>query len=126
MSVAFKSVGGPKPTNPFSPDPDPNVSAPLPADIYEIPDRTEHGDITFGVKFYPSFTNPSGPGVTIDVVPWIFDENAGLWTKAVADTGIQDKDLLISPDLAPGRVFFQKVAQGGGTVDAVEIFAAPA
>ena len=126
MSVEFKSVGGAKDTSPFSADPDPNTSAPLPADIFEVPDRTVHGEISFGVKFFPTFTNPSGAGVTVDIRPWLLDETSGVWASATAETGILNNELLVSPDLAPGRLFFQKIAQGAGTVDFVEIFAAPA
>ena len=56
----------------------------------------------------------------------LYDETNGNWTSAVAETGILNFDMVISPDLAPGRVFFQFIAQGAGTVDSVEMFAAAA
>ncbi len=125
MPLSFKSVGS-KPTNPFSADPDPNTTPPTAGRIFEIPDVSEQGERSFGVRWYPEFTNPSGGGVTIDIVPWLFDEANGNWAQAVAETGITNYDMLVSPDFAPGRVFFQFIAQGGGTVDSVEIFAAAA
>ena len=124
MAVAFKSAGL-LVTNPFVADPDPNLTPPANDRVLEIPDRTVAGAISFGVRFMPLFTNPSGAGVTIDVVPWILDEKSGMWGSAIGDTGILHRDVLIAPDLAPGRVFFQVTAQGGGTVDAVEIVASP-
>lgn len=123
MSLSFKSAGS-KVTNPFVADADPNAVAPPLTRILEIPDRTENGSIAFGVRFYPQFTNPSGAGVTIDIVPWVFDERNSHWAAAAGDTGILNRDMLVAPDLAPGRIFFQITAQGGGTVDSVEIFAA--
>jgi hypothetical protein len=125
MPLSFKSVGT-LVTNPFTPDQDPNTAAPAASRIFEIPDLTENGERAFGVKFYPEFTNPSGGGVTVDIVPWVFDDKNGNWAAAVAESGITNYDMLVSPDFAPGRVFFQFVAQGGGTVDSVEIFAAAA
>ena len=125
MSVAFKSAGIKSDMNPFTADPDPNVTPPANDRILEIPDRTITGAISFGVRHMPVFTNPSVPGVTVDITPWMLDETSGEWGSALADTGVRNRDLLIAPDLAPGRVFFQITATAGGTVDAVEMLASP-
>lgn len=123
MGLAFKSAGVVDLTS-FTPDADPNISEPTADRVFEIPDRTDHGAQSFGVRFYVKYTNPTGsPQVTI--VPWVKDETTGNWAKAVAESGIEDGDALVSPDLAPGRCFFQ-VTAFSGTADAVEIFAAAA
>lgn len=123
MGLAFKSAGVVN-TNPFSADADPNTAEPLAARVFEIPDRTANGAQSFGVRFYVKYLNPVGsPQVTI--VPWVKDETTGNWAKAVAESGIEDGDALVSPDLAPGRCFFQ-VTAFAGTADSVEIFASAA
>lgn len=126
MALNFQIVTPPAGvvTQPFVADPDPNSFAPAQDRILEIPDRTEHGEFSFGVKFYVKFTNGSA-GASIDIVPWARDEATGNWSKAVAETGVEDFDLLISPDLAPASVFFQIIAISG-TIDFVQMYGAPA
>jgi hypothetical protein len=122
MGLSFKPAGT-KNTTVFSADPDPNTSGPAVGRILEVPDRTINGQISFGVKFYVKFTNPS-VGATIDIVPWVRDDATGNWSRAVVIAGIEDFDLLIAPDLAPGALFFQITALSG-TIDVVDIFGAP-
>jgi hypothetical protein len=122
MAVAFKSAGS-LVTNPFTADPDPNVTPPANDRILEIPDRTVTGAISFGVRYMPIFTNPSISTVAIDITPWMLDETSGEWGSALKDSGVVNRDLLISPDLAPGRVFFQITNLAGGTIDSVEVLA---
>lgn len=122
MAVAFKSAGT---MDPSSPDPDPNVTPPANDRILEIPDRTVTGAISFGVRYMPIFTNPSISSVAVDITPWMFDEVSGKWGSALKTSGVNDHDLLITPDLAPGRVFFQITNLAGGTIDLVEIVASP-
>lgn len=111
--------------NPFAADPSPNASAPLAARLFEIPDRTVHGALTTGFKFYTKYTTPSAGGLTLDGTVWMRDEATGNWVKAVDFTGLAEYEGVQIANVAPGVVYVQITGISAGTIDNVDIFAAP-
>lgn len=121
MGLAFKSVG--VYTSGGAPETDPNVGAPLAARILELQDRNEQGDRSNGVRAYYELTGGSGTP-TLDVTVWVVDETTGNWAWAIELTGLEEFEAIQVANVAPGRVFFQVVAQAGSFTSA-EFFAAP-
>ncbi len=125
MGLSFKSaIPGGVTTNPFSADSDPNVSAPLPGRILELPDRTVNGALARDARMYVEFTTPGG-SPALDIVPWVFDEKNANWAALAVETFVPGNGFLVIRAIAPGRLFFQLTNLSGGTVDSVEPFVAP-
>ena len=121
MGLAFKTVGTYGTGG--APETDPNVGGPLAARILELQDRNEQGERSNGVRAYYELTGGVGTP-TLDVTVWVVDETTGNWAKAIELTGLVEFEAIQVANVAPGRIFFQVVAESG-TFTSAEFFAAP-
>jgi hypothetical protein len=116
---------GVKAANPFVADADPNVTPPASARLYEIPDRTEHGRISRGVKLYAEYDTPSGAGQTLDGTVWVKDEAQDNFVKAIDFTALGEFEGIQVDNVAPGVIFVQFTAISSGTINNVNLFGSP-
>jgi len=101
----------------FSPDLDPNASAPVAARIGNVEDRAENGALANGVRVGVEFDSGATGTPNITIVPWILDESSGIWFRGGAISGIEDRDAVQITNMASHRFFLQVTVLnvGGGT-----------
>lgn len=125
MSFENFLSAGVKPANPFAADADPNVTPPANARLFEIPDRTEIGAVSRKLIFYAEYDTPSVGGITFDGTVWVKDEAQGNWIRALDFTTAAEYEGIQVDNVAPGVVFVQFSAISAGTIDNINLFAAP-
>ncbi len=124
MALAFKSAGSVT-ANPFSADLDPNASTPLVDRVFEIADRTVHGKVSEGFKFFVKYTTPSAGGILLGGTVWVRDEATGDWIQAVAFTNLAELEGVQIANVAPGIAFVQLTAISAGNIASIAFWAAP-
>lgn len=97
----------------FAPDPDPNLVAPSPGQLFALSNRPPYGGLsgaTQGNTVFLDFRDAGGAGVygaSADWQTWFLDEQSRVWTNALPVLGAKHLEAYETRDIKPALCFVQ-------------------